>query len=146
MPQQQVENRIPLLTPLVAPAVMAWQEIDGTSITTLVSEDDIQLLEILYVFRGQEEVLEFLERYPFLVSLLIETHSKIENYFELYPQVFLEVFTDPEAIDDRQLVASIRTNLTPNEVLDKLDRLDEEWWLDNMDRARGKFCIDVEFL
>ena len=120
--------------------------IDSTSIIARASEPEIQLLERLYDFRGREEVLQFLDRYSFLVPLLFEAYSEIENYFELYPQVFLEVFTDPEAIDDRQLVAFIRTNLTPNEVLNRLDWLDEEWWLDNMDRARGKFCIDVEFL
>jgi hypothetical protein len=27
----------------------------------------------------------------------------------------------------------------------QLQRFDEEWWLDNLERAHGKVCITLEF-
>ncbi len=65
--------------------------------------------------------------------------------FGSHPEVALEVIIDSEAVDDRELFAFIRTSLPSDEVLTKLDRLDHEWWLDAMDRAKGKLCIHVEF-
>jgi hypothetical protein len=59
--------------------------------------------------------------------------------------VFLEVVTDPEAIDDRQLVAFIRTDLDPMGALASLDQFDRSWWLEASHRSRGKMCIHLEF-
>lgn len=105
----------------------------------------IQLLELHYVFRQRDEVIRFLEDHAFLVSLLLEARGKINLYFPEYPMVFLEVIIDPEIPEDIQLVASIRTSLSPDEALDRLDSLDKGWWLEWMDKAQGELCIHVEF-
>jgi len=122
------------------------QEWNNPGAYTVPSNFSIQALERQYVFRDRGEVIGFLESHAFLVSLLLEAYSKIRSYFPEYPQVILEVVTDPEVPDDNQLVASIKTNLSPNEALEKLDSFDSEWWLRSMDRARGELCISVEFL
>jgi len=121
-----------------------WQE-TGASVVRAY-EFEIQLLEQVYTFRGHGEVSRFLERYPFLVPLLLEAYSKFWNYFGPHPRVFLEVVTDPEAPDDRELFALVCTSLTPDEALDRLDQFDRDWWLDASYTAQGKLCIDVEFL
>ena len=89
----------------------------------------ISSLEQLYIFRKPEEVSRFLQVYPFLVPLLLEAHDRIGAYFGPRQEVVLEVVTDPEAVADRQLVAFIQTELHPVEALDRLDQLDEDWWL-----------------
>ncbi len=109
-------------------------------------ELEIQSLERLYTFRRPEEVSGFLEAHSFLIPLLFEAHRQIEKYFGPYPQVFLEVVTDPEATDDRELAAFIRTNLPPDEALNRLERFDEGWWLEASHKARGNLCIHIEFL
>ncbi len=109
------------------------------------SEAAIKSFERLYAFRRPEEVRQFLEAYPFLVALLRETRDKIGDYFGPQTAVTLEVVTDPEAIDDRELFAFIQTSLPSHEALDKLERLDQEWWLDAADRSEGKLCTHVEF-
>lgn len=119
-----------------------WQEVGAS--TVHVPQVEIDLLERLYTFRGRPEVLWFLGRYPFLVPLVLEAYSKIGDYFPL-SQVFLEVFTDPEGIDEDQLVMFIATDLTPDEAVSRLDEFDEDWWLDALDQAQGKLCINVEF-
>ncbi|MBC7250165.1 MAG: hypothetical protein H5T62_07760 [Anaerolineae bacterium] len=102
------------------------------------------MLERLYVFKERKEVTSFLEECPFLIPLLLEAHYEIEQHFSP-SQVFLEVITDPEETNSTQLLASIATGLDPDEALDRLERFDEEWWLDALAGARGKLCIDVEF-
>lgn len=130
---------VALQEPLEPTAI--WQD-TGAS-TVRVSQAVIQWLERLYTFRQREEVLWFLERYPFLVSLLLEAYDRIGAYFP-YSQVFLQVVTDPEATDDDQVVVFIATALDPDEAVESLERFDDEWWLDALDWARGKLCIDVE--
>ncbi len=109
-----------------------------------VHQPEIPLLERLYRFRERLDVLGFLERYPFLIPLLLEAYGKIGEYFP-YSQVFLEVVTDPEATNDYQLVLFIATNLDPDEADDRFERFDEDWWLDALDRAQGMLCINLEF-
>ncbi len=121
-----------------------WQEVGASVVRT--HEFELRLVERLYTFRRPVEVLRFLERHPFLVPLLVEAYSKFGNYFGPYPRAFLEVVTDPEAPDDRELFALICTSLTPDEMLDRLDRFDRDWWLDASHTAQGKLCVDVEFL
>jgi hypothetical protein len=119
-----------------------WLE-NGTS---LVRGFEFQMLVVrhLYSLRKPEEVSEYLESYPFLAPLLIEAYGEIERCFGP-STVFLEILIDPEVADDRELFAFIRTNLSPDEALKRLDRLDKEWWLDAADRAEGRLCIHVEF-
>ena len=122
------------------------QEWNNAGADTVVPNFTIQTLEQQYIFKDRDEVIGFLDNHPFLVSLLLQAYNKIEKYFPEYPQVILEVVTDPEVPDDSQLVASIKTNLSPDKALERLDSFDSEWWLQSMDRARGELCISVEFL
>jgi hypothetical protein len=96
-----------------------------------------------YSIRRRIEVSAFLEAHPCLVPLLLEAYDEIAQHFGPSP-VFLEVVTDPEATDDRQLVAFIRTDLEPTEALARLDRFDKSWWLEASPRSRGKLCIHLE--
>jgi hypothetical protein len=104
----------------------------------------IQWRELTYTLREPREVLSFLEKNKFLMPLLIEARFKIRNHFP-NSRIFLEVDTDPEDINDQQLVAFIATNLPPHEALRELKQFDEDWWLDALDRANGKLCINAEF-
>ena len=105
-----------------------------------------EALEKLYTYRRSDEVKGYIKAYPFLAPLLVEAHDKIQEYFGPQSEVVLEVVTDPEADDERELFAFIQTNLTPEEVVNKLNRLDQEWWLDASVRSEGKLCIHTEFV
>jgi hypothetical protein len=130
------------ISPEVAEVRQNW---NNAGADTVVPNFTIQTLEQKYTFRNRNEVIGFLENHPFLVSILIEAYEKIAKYFNEYPQIVLKVIIDPEVPDDRQLVASIKTRLSPEEALEKLDSFDSEWWLQSIDRARGELCINVEF-
>ena len=113
--------------------------------TYYIFEAQLQLLELIYSFRKPREVKRFLDTYKFLVPLLLEAYFEIGKYFP-NPRVFLEIDTDPEETSDQQLVAFITTNCSPNETLGKLKQFDEDWWLDALDRAQTKLCINVDMV
>jgi hypothetical protein len=115
---------------------MAIQIVDTARVPT--KEPQPEALEKLYTLRRPMEVSEFLEAHPFLVPLLVEAHDRIGEYFEPQPEVVLEAVTDPEADDDRQLVAYLQTQFGVDEALARLDRLDENWWFKASRRGRGK--------
>ena len=62
------------------------------------------------------------------------------------PRVALKVVTDPEIAGENQLFAYVHTTLSPKEAFNKMDRLDEEWFLDEINRTRGKFNLNIEFV
>lgn len=99
------------------------------------------------MFRNdQPEVSLFLKKYPFLVTVLTEAHRNIMKYFPNNPPVYLAVSTDPEGLEDDQLVASIATDLDVEEAADALDAFDEQWWFNSSNLAQDKLGITVEFL
>ncbi|HEY9848337.1 MAG TPA: hypothetical protein V6D28_02675 [Leptolyngbyaceae cyanobacterium] len=109
-----------------------------------ISPSNIQSLQELYAFREPAKILHFLDKLPFLVPVLLEVPNKIGQYFRNY-QLFLEVVNDPEIIDYQQLFILISTNISTDEAMDKLDRLENDWWLNIPYEVRDKLCIDVEY-
>ena len=132
----------PVSSPEPVREMQRWQDI-GTS-TVRAHQAEILLLERFYSFRERSDVLGFLERCPFLVSLLLEAYRKIREYFP-YSRIFLEVVTDPEAVGDSQLVVFIATNFDPDKADRRFERFDEDWWLDALYRAQGMLCMNLEF-
>ena len=114
----------------------------NTAIT--ISQTDIELLEQLYTFREQIEVLEFLDKHPFLIPVLLEAPEKIRQYFP-DSQLFLEVVPDVEIIDLVLLILSIRINLDPNDAVDRLNQLDWNWGLHNSFEVRSNFITTLEY-
>jgi hypothetical protein len=122
--------------------IPGWRQIGQA--TSLLTGEQVDWLERFYVLRRREEVVDFLSDHPFLLALLQDAQGQIETHFRSYSQLILEVVTDPEALDDRELVLFIQTELGPEEALASLDRLDENWWFDASRVSRGMLCIDVE--
>lgn len=131
------------LTAREFPRPRTWHE-SGASIVRDY-ELQVQMISAWYDFAERDEVVRFLGSHPFLAPLLIEARLKIAEVFGHASRVVLEVITDPEAPADRQLFAFVQTDLPPDEALQKLNQLDQEWWLDKLDEAQGKLCIHVEF-
>jgi len=74
----------------------------------------------------------------------VEAYGKIREYFPS-AKLILEVVADPEADKEKELVIFIRTNLPPDEALDRLELLDRNWWLDASLDSGEKLCIHVGF-
>lgn len=124
--------------------IQTWHQAGAS--TVYIPRIEIRLLERLYTFRKRVGVARFIERHPFLVPVLLEAYSNIENYFGLYPQVFLEVVSDPEVQGLVELFGYIATRLTPEEVGKQLQRFDQDWFLNQLPHVKGLLNFDVEFL
>jgi hypothetical protein len=109
-----------------------------------LSSTDIESLEKLYTFKGKTEVLQFFEKYPFLVPILLEGYKPTHQYFP-DAKLFLQVVTDPEAAsqDDDMLWIYIERpkDFEPETAIDRLEQLDDDWWIDAEKRAQGKIFI-----
>lgn len=121
-----------------------WQEeIEVSTVRSL--ELQVSWVKQFYAFRRSQEVSRFLQAHPFLVPLLLEAYGEIDQYFGPSPDVVLEVITDPESENDRELFALVQTELSPDDALHRLDRFDQEWWLDASPQACCLLNIDVEY-
>lgn len=117
---------------------------DSLTVQHPVSVADIESLEKLYSWREKKEVLEFLETSQFLIAILLEAPDKICHYFP-EAQLFLECVTDPEGIDDDMLELAICMNLDPDEAVDKLNKFQDDWWLNLSDKIRQPLCPILEY-
>ncbi len=114
------------------------------SATTRTSKSILGLLTQLYHIDNPIEVFSFLESYPFLVSLLVEAFVEIERFFSSFVG-YLEMHTDPDYSSERQIILSIVTVLSVEQAQKQLAQFDEHWWLDELERAKGKLCIMLGF-
>lgn len=110
--------------------------------TSPISQTDIESLKKLYTFREPTEVLHSLEKYPFLVPLLLEAKGHVRYYFPASP-LFLEYVPEPE-IDNHLLALHIGTDLDSESAMDTLEQLYKDWWVNVSIHSQGKLCIDVE--
>ena len=101
-------------------------------------------IEKLYIFREANDVTSFLEENPFLIPLLLEAYIHLKEYFP-DSDVVLEVVNTSEVVGEEELIAFIVVKQDSEKASLDLDRFDEHWWLDNMDRAEDKLCIALEF-
>ena len=107
----------------------------------------LDALKTRYSLRSPEEVTAYLRSYPHLVPLLLEAAEVIPRYFGADTHLVLEVVVDPEDESETpELYASVQTRLGVDEGLDRLDRLDEDWWLDRSPAGPGVLVVDIEFL
>ncbi|MGH2562729.1 MAG: hypothetical protein ACRDJH_27025 [Thermomicrobiales bacterium] len=114
------------------------------STTTTLNHADVARIEAAYEFVNREEVLDFLDQHAFLVPILIEARQVIPRYFTLDLPLALELLIGPEDPDDRSLFVLIRTRLKSPDALTCLDRLDEEWWIEQSHQTDGALTITLE--
>jgi len=107
--------------------------------------EELDILEQLYSLRKRSEVMKYLANNFFLFPFLQDVYEQIRSYFGKSGQPILEVVTDPEAIEDQELVIFIHTTLSADEAIERLEQFDEQWWLNAPVNIRKKLCIDVEF-
>jgi hypothetical protein len=111
--------------------------------STLILTDEKNLNSMIatynsmYQLREPSEIRVFLEDNDFLNPIITEAYGKLQKHFPS-STIFMEV-------EQNELVISVGTTLSPQEAKEKLDKFDEEWWLDNCMQSHAKLCITVEF-
>ncbi len=100
-------------------------------------------LKKLYRFRNRQKVLYFIEKKVISFDFLLNTHKIIKEFFP-ESTLYLEVFTDPEGIEEDELVIYIATSLSRKEAVRQLLKFNEKWCLIYSNRDRKKISVDVE--
>ena len=102
-------------------------------------------IESMYEFAESQrkEIKNFLEKKKYLYPILKEMRDKIFSIFGKEVRLCLELQRDPEE-DFEKLFIIVKTNLSPNQSLDLLDKFDEECWLDVDDKIRKALEVDIE--
>ena|SRR2546425_3223994 len=111
-----------------------------------LNEDDWERLSVQFGFKNSGTVIQFLERNLFLVDVLIEAREKIDHYFGSDTLTSLEVFTDPEEDHSRPvLFVLILTPLHSDDASGRIERFDQEWWLNQPYEVKCVMNIDLEY-
>lgn len=96
--------------------------------------DQIEKIEAInksFDLINSEEVNEYLMDNPFIVEVLLSGLKKINEIFGNDIKIELEIIIDPEAIKKTSILfAYIITTLSPEIVLNLLDRFDAEWYIE----------------
>lgn len=103
-------------------------------------------IEQICSLRDGMAVRRFLYSHQELVDVLLEAHAYLEGLFGPDPLVTLEVVNDPEVEGVDELFAYIFTSLSVDEALVRLKRLDNEWFLDQLDRVGDWFDFNLRFV
>ena len=133
------------LTTLPSQRLPGWRtDINGS----LIKETELKLrkLQGFYAFQDAAEILRFVRAYPSAVDILSEALPYLERLFGPAPQVILEVTFDPESEGSEELFGYIQTSLPVEEALDRLHQLDQEWFLAQISRVRGRLNFNLEFV
>jgi hypothetical protein len=102
-------------------------------------------VEERYAVSNPEAVRRYLHFNPFLAELLTEADDRIKLLFGNDTQLKLELLQDPES-DEEELFIVIVTAMSSEDAIKLQDRLENEWWLANLGKARQRLNIDIEFI
>jgi hypothetical protein len=94
------------------------------------------------VIDDQSGVSRVLQQGPQLASLIREAVSALGSFIP-DARLKLEVLADPDYGEGEQLFIGVATELPKDQALDALHRFDQQWWVHNVGRARGRLCIDL---
>jgi hypothetical protein len=105
----------------------------------------VQLLSAGYQIKDRIWVNEFVSAHGFLMPLLLEAPEQIGRFFS-DAALSLELVVDPESsTNDRYLVLSIHTQFESGEALSRLRGLQEQWWLDQLNKGQGHLVLNLEY-
>lgn len=120
---------------------------DFVSRPIATSESILQRLAKHFYFKQSNLVCDYLTANHFLIPVLFEVRKKIGHYFGPHTLSKLELFTDPEDINaNPKLFALILTALSSDDASTRLERLDDEWWLDQPREIRRVLGLDVDYI
>ncbi|RZB28784.1 MAG: hypothetical protein AEth_01786 [Candidatus Argoarchaeum ethanivorans] len=126
------------------PIVMGFQTFNAYDYSLNIYKQAIKYIKILgkkeefaalsqfYAFSDENsktEVIQFINNHPWCLGILFEAPRHIFSIFGKNVFLYLELNRDYEE-DFEGLFIIIKTNSSPEESLNLLDRFDEEWWLD----------------
>lgn len=95
----------------------------------------------IYYVQSPNEVRRFLAAHDFLVLFLIEAIEPLRQYFSGHA-LSLSVQTDPDT-RTKNLLLSIDIQDDPDQVMQRLDQMDAEWWFNIPPKIRDLVLVTL---
>ena len=95
-------------------------------------------------YENREKVRAFLDRHPEIRTFIRAALPALHKCFGSAVSVVLEVLVYPEQSGPEELVAWIQSTDEVYEGLEKLERFEDEWFLDHLAETGGIFNFNVE--
>jgi len=93
----------------------------------------------------REGSLDLFLKWPGIRPLVVEATSVLRKIFGTEVQFALERFDDPEATEPTtQLYLLVRAPMDLQQAMALFRQFDEQWWIENVQRAQGRLVIDLE--
>lgn len=111
----------------------------------IVDELHANGLDNYYELRNASEVHAYVNKHPQLLEFLLESYQQLRRYFGSESSFGLEVVHDPEINRPNDfLFVYIRTSLDVDEAMGRLDRFDDDWYLDQIDSFGALVNFNLE--
>jgi hypothetical protein len=108
-------------------------------------EANLLELDDYYQIEDWDSIGKFLIKNKDLISFLKEAAREISKVFSNDTEIRLELIKDPEISDDIELFATILTDLSVEKALKKVNDIEDNWFLDKLELAQGRFNFDVSW-
>jgi len=96
-------------------------------------------------YRNPEKVEGYLLSYPEITDFLSESWSRLEKHFGKDVRVVLEVISHPGEHPYEELVGWIQSMDQIEVGLDKLEKFEEEWLTEQLQKVGNVFNFNIEF-
>ncbi|MBA2606916.1 MAG: hypothetical protein H0U96_08630 [Acidobacteria bacterium] len=140
MQTETLENQDSLLAPINAVAELIDREIHAKTL------EQINVLAREYEIRNAPEVALFLRENNFLLDLLEDIPSKLKKFFGSKSKLALELLSEPDFPSSREIFVLVLTEEEAEQARNKMNKFDEKWWLEQLDRARCKLNVSLEYI
>jgi len=115
--------------------------------TSIIAQEEIKLklLEELYMFNNENQIKTFLKRNTSLIDTLLFAENEIRKIFEKnITSLELELHEDPEESFEKLFLIIKTINVSPEEILSLIEKLDDQWYLNLDYEIRKNFNITIE--
>jgi len=104
-----------------------------------------------HVIRQKYSVLDaaatgaFVLDHAYLLDLLLEAYFPLQALFDEQAQIQVRLKVDPEIPDRRYLSVRVVTRLSAHDALRRMDRFDQDWWLDRIAHTDDDLVFSLGF-
>ena len=140
-----------MLADLVEPRAegddLSWYEDDrphpvvSTRDLTGAEEEMLRAIDETYEVRDREDVREFLRKFPFLLSFLIDMRRAITSTYGDNTSVTLDAWTLMKRTGLDDLLVDIRSPFDEDTAFERYVEFQEAWWFDHANEAHGLVTI-----
>ena len=125
----------------IAPASTALEGLNYSA-----GQNEVEYVALLYTTNDHFALKDFLDKYPWLVALLVEAYPRLRAAFGARAELSLELQEDTESVGQFELFGVARVAMPVEQGIAALDSFDSGWWFDASRKGQGKLNFTVEYL